>query len=371
MSGIFLSYRRDDSSGWAGRLYEHLVREWGPGQVFMDIDAIAPGEDFREAITHTMHACDVVMVVIGPSWVDALDERGNRRLDDEADNHRAEVVAAMAADVRVVPVLVGGAAMPKESELPEPLKDLAYRNAAVLDDRRFASDVHALQHALKQFAENVESERSADQEPTEAVASAPGSRADGDATSASDEPLGEGGTIPAAPAGPPAGVRRGAGPGVLRWRWLVLAALVVVVGVVTIVLLQGDSSTSSGGVTLFEDQATYRSEHGIELSGLRAIGQDDPPTVGDRIMIEFSLENVGTDALTFEETFVAARTPDDGDRDFGHENEGRVFDPGSVVEIRHSINVDAAGTWRFWPCYILTTGEFCPDEWEAFPVGVE
>jgi hypothetical protein len=164
MSGIFLSYRRDDSSGWTGRLYEHLVQEWGPDQVFMDIDAIAPGEDFRVAITQTMQTCDVVMVVIGPNWVNARDERGDRRLDDESDNHRAEVVAALAADVRVIPVLVGGATMPKAAELPEPLKDLAYRNAAVIEDRRFASDVRALQDTLRQIADNVAAHGSVDEE---------------------------------------------------------------------------------------------------------------------------------------------------------------------------------------------------------------
>jgi hypothetical protein len=145
-------------------LYEHLVGEWGRGQVFMDIDAIAPGEDFREAIARTMRTCDVVIVVIGPNWVSASDETGKRRLDDEGDNHRAEVVAALKGDLRVVPVLVGGAAMPKVSELPERLKDLAYRNAAVLEDRRFASDVRALLDALRQFAENLASQRSADEE---------------------------------------------------------------------------------------------------------------------------------------------------------------------------------------------------------------
>lgn len=183
MSGIFLSYRRDDSSGWAGRLYEHLVREWGPGEVFMDIDAIAPGEDFREAIDHTMRACDVVIVVIGPTWLSARDDAGNRRLDDEGDNHRAEVVAALSADVRVVPVLVGGAAMPKVSELPGALRDLAYRNAAVLEDRRFASDVRALQDALAQFAETIASRRSVDGEAgrtAEAGGSRPGPRPEPD-----------------------------------------------------------------------------------------------------------------------------------------------------------------------------------------------
>jgi DNA-binding beta-propeller fold protein YncE len=163
MSGIFLSYRRDDSAGWTGRLHEHLVHQWGPDQVFMDIDAIAPGEDFRKAIAQMMRTCDVVMVVIGPNWVTARDDTGARRLDEEGDTHRAEVAAALVADdVRVIPVLVGGAAMPKVSELPTPLKDLAYRHAAVIDDRRFASDVRDMQESLKRFAEGLASRRAAE-----------------------------------------------------------------------------------------------------------------------------------------------------------------------------------------------------------------
>ena len=155
MSGIFVSYRRDDASGWAGRLYEHLAREWGPDRVFMDIDAIAPGEDFRQAIARTIETCDVVLVVIGPNWLTILDEAGHRRLENETDTHRAEVVAALAGDVRVIPVLVGGAAMPAVAELPEPLRELAYRNAARVDDRRFSSDVEMLQRALRQQVRHV------------------------------------------------------------------------------------------------------------------------------------------------------------------------------------------------------------------------
>jgi hypothetical protein len=162
MSGIFLSYRRDDSLAWAGRLYDFLVREWGPDHVFMDIDAIAPGEDFRDAIAQTMRTCDVVLVVIGPNWVNSRNQAGNRRLDDETDTHRAEVASALAADVRVVPVLVGEAAMPTLAELPEPLRDLAYRNAAIIEDRRFQSDAIALQHALTQFAVTLAAKRAGD-----------------------------------------------------------------------------------------------------------------------------------------------------------------------------------------------------------------
>lgn len=173
MSGIFLSYRRDDASGWAGRLYEHLVRDWGAEHVFMDIDTIAPGEDFRKAIARTMDACDVVMVVIGPNWVNARDQAGRRRLEQEGDTHRAEVVAALAADVRVIPVLVGGAVMPEPSELPGPMQDLAYRNAAIVEDRRFASDVDALQRTLR-----VLTDAGGSVEPRESDAAPGGRRAE-------------------------------------------------------------------------------------------------------------------------------------------------------------------------------------------------
>jgi hypothetical protein len=151
MAGTFLSYRRDDAAGWAGRLYEYLVREWGPDEVFMDIDAIAPGEDFRKAIASTMDVSDTVLVVIGPTWVNATDHAGRRRLEDERDTHRAEVVAALQApDVRVIPVLVGGASMPVAPQLPDALQELAYRNAAVIDDRRFPADVRGLIDAVAQ-----------------------------------------------------------------------------------------------------------------------------------------------------------------------------------------------------------------------------
>lgn len=94
-------------------------------------------------------------MVIGPSWLDARDGAGNRRLDDESDTHRAEVAVALASGVHLVPVLVGGAAMPAVRDLPEPLQGLAYRNAARIEDRRFASDVGALQQALSEHLEQA------------------------------------------------------------------------------------------------------------------------------------------------------------------------------------------------------------------------
>jgi uncharacterized RDD family membrane protein YckC len=168
-------------------LYEHLVREWGPDRVFIDIDAIAPGDDFREAIARTMHTCDVVIVVIGPNWISARDQAGNRRLDDESDTHRQEVAAALAAaDVRVIPVLVGGASMPTLSELPGPLQELRYRNAAIIEDRRFGSDARDLLDALREFAENLAAQR-ADEEAKRAAEQQAAQRADEEAKRAAEQ----------------------------------------------------------------------------------------------------------------------------------------------------------------------------------------
>lgn len=122
---------------------------------------------------------------------------------------------------------------------------------------------------------------------------------------------------------------------------------------------------------IHEDGEGYVSPDGIEVSGLRATGKHNPPAPGDRILIQFSLKNVGSDPVTFEETFIGVRNPDDENEDFGHENEGVVFKPGSAVDINQSVLVDKAGTWEFWPCYTLKVGGegiFCPDEWRAFEV---
>jgi TIR domain len=173
MSGIFICYRRGDSAPWAGRLYDALVRDWGPENVFMDIDTIAPGEDFRVAISTTVARSDVVLVVIGPEWVGAQDANGRRRLDDDGDIHRTEVTAALAGEVRVIPVLVGGAHMPKVDELPEPIRDLAFRNAVVLEDRRFGSDVRDLQDALVRFANDLAQRRANEAEAALPAVSVP------------------------------------------------------------------------------------------------------------------------------------------------------------------------------------------------------
>ena len=142
-------------------MYDALVRELGNEQVFMDVDDIQPGEDFRHAIARTMEESDVVVVVIGPSWTAVTDEQGARRLDDEADVHRTELESALAADVRIIPVVVGGGKMPSAGELPESLKELSYRNAAVLEDRAFNRDMEILNGAIVKHMHDIAADRAA------------------------------------------------------------------------------------------------------------------------------------------------------------------------------------------------------------------
>ena len=95
MSGIFISYRRDDSSGHAGRLYDHLSAHFGPDKLFMDVDTIEPGMDFVEVIEQAVGSCEVLIEVIGNEWLDAIDDAGRRRLDKPEDYVRLEIKAAL------------------------------------------------------------------------------------------------------------------------------------------------------------------------------------------------------------------------------------------------------------------------------------
>src|SRR5246500_3292713 len=148
MGSIFLSYRREDSEGQAGRLYDDLVAVFGPDSVFMDVAAIQPGRDFRKSIDQSLNSCAVFLSLIGKSWLTAKDTSGQRRLDDPADFVRIETGAALKRDIPVIPVLVQGASTPKPDQLPDDLKELAYRNAVELTHARWDSDIQVLIKAL-------------------------------------------------------------------------------------------------------------------------------------------------------------------------------------------------------------------------------
>src|SRR5712692_2148629 len=106
---IFINYRRDDAAGDAGRLHDALSAHFGKGSVFMDIDTIKPGADFAEVISQAVGSCEVVVTVIGKSWLGVADAAGGRRLDDQQDLVRMEIQAALERKIRVVPALVQGA----------------------------------------------------------------------------------------------------------------------------------------------------------------------------------------------------------------------------------------------------------------------
>src|ERR1700722_135052 len=130
--GIFVSYRRQESSHLAGRLYDRLAGRFGEDQVFIDVDTIEPGVDFAEEIFRAVAACKVLLAIIGPAWLTSADEQGRRRLDDTDDIVRLEIEAALARGVRVIPILTEGAVMPARHDLPESLAGLARRNALTI-----------------------------------------------------------------------------------------------------------------------------------------------------------------------------------------------------------------------------------------------
>ena len=149
MPRIFISYRRDDTAGHTGRLYDRLSDHFGPDQVFMDVDTISPGRDFVDAVQNAVGACDGLVAIIGREWLTISDAAGARRLDDPEDLVRLEITTALERGIRVVPVLVQGTQMPGAADFPDGLKELARRNAQEISDRRFHSDVQRLIEALE------------------------------------------------------------------------------------------------------------------------------------------------------------------------------------------------------------------------------
>jgi hypothetical protein len=150
---IFINYRRGDDPGNTGRLFDRLQDAFAPDQLFLDVDNIAPGLDFVRVLHERVSECDIVLAVIGKSWIDARDATGARRLDDPNDFVRVEIASALSQDKRVIPVLVGEAQMPRAEELPEDLQPLARRNAVRLTHERFRADMQGLIKAVQQALE--------------------------------------------------------------------------------------------------------------------------------------------------------------------------------------------------------------------------
>jgi len=149
MSGIFISYRRDDSAPYAGRLCDRLGSEFGAERVFMDVDDIPPGTDFSAHIGAKIGGCDALLAVIGKQWLTARNTEGQLRLSDPNDLVSHEIALALERGILVIPVLVEGASMPKAAELRQDLKPLARRNAVTLSDQDFHGDVVKLIKTLQ------------------------------------------------------------------------------------------------------------------------------------------------------------------------------------------------------------------------------
>lgn len=144
MPGIFISYRRDDSLPTAGRLYDRLAKAFTEERVFMDVEGIPAGVDFVDYLDSKLAACDVVLAIIGPHWLDAKNGAGNRRLDDPNDFVRREIATALVRKIPVIPVLIDGSPMPNAEDLPEPLKALARRHALEVRNEAIPSRRRAL-----------------------------------------------------------------------------------------------------------------------------------------------------------------------------------------------------------------------------------
>jgi hypothetical protein len=343
---IFISYRREAAypAGW---LYDRLSSRFG-GQVFKDVDSIQLGDDFVEVITRAVGSCDVLLALIGADWLTITDAKGARRLDDPADFVRLEIEAALSRNVRVVPILVDGAAMPRADQLPESLAGLGRRQALELSPSRFETDTDRLLKVIEQTLADVrttdEGTGQAPQPSTRTVHPVP-----------PPSPV----TPPALPTTPKASGRR---------RWLLIgggvAVLLILVLVAVLAFRPGPRGQTAATVP-----ATI-SPAGLQLSNRSLNAPHDPPQVGDTVAVSFTLTNTTDQPIEMTGgTFVAARDPADANLDTDATNVGTILEPGQAVDTEGRVAITGPGRWQFWPCYESVVG-VCPDYWSVLVVDV-
>ncbi len=153
---IFINYRRDDTAYAAGRLYDRLSEHFGKSNVFMDIDAIELGVNFRERIEDAVGHCDVLIVMIGKQWLNIKNERGHRRLDEPNDFVRLEIMAALQRGIHVIPILIDGACMPSLTELPGDLSPLSERNGLEIRHSHFTDDANRLINGIESILSPIQ-----------------------------------------------------------------------------------------------------------------------------------------------------------------------------------------------------------------------
>lgn len=270
MGKVFISYRREDAAGYARAIYEELTERFAADRIFMDVDAIEPGLPFDEVIRNAVGQCEALLVLIGARWL-APQPDGKTRLEDERDFVRLEIAAALARNIRVIPVLLDGTPMPKEAELPEALRGLVWRNAIEVSNTRFNSDVDRLAQVLAKLLEGP------------AVASAPGvspaepAPAEPPRTTAAASRTPPSAT-PVAPAPPrPSGanaIKISAGSGI-GLRYLVVAAASVAVAVLAWVMWPAATPPAQGPAVgervAVEAARSPRLPAGVELDARTAV----------------------------------------------------------------------------------------------------
>ena len=385
---IFISYRREETAYPAGWLYDRLADRFGGRQVFKDVDSIQLGDDFVEVITRAVGSCDVLLALIGDQWLTITDEHGRRRLDDPDDFVRLEIEAALTRKVRVIPILVDGARMPRADELPDSLVKLVRRQALELSPARFEFDTSRLLKVLDLTLAEV---RTAQDDGALELASA-GKVPDPSPATVQETPIRseqEQQRVPPAAPSPPGGARPPSEGGVLpdkqRRRLSARAWILAGVGVgVVLVLLvvaivsnlqttpsvnedgidRQDATEAGGGIDV--DSTPVTSPDEIRLTGLKAASGSDPPSVGDTVTVSYSLTNVGDEPIELDYTFVGVRNPAGENQDTEDMNEGKVLAPGETVNAQGRRLLDGAGSWEFWPCYALSGERFCPDKWQVF-----
>ncbi len=252
MTKIFLSYRRDDTSGHVGRLTDRLCARFGRDAVFRDLDSIGPGRDFAVAINEAIGECDSVVAVIGRNWLGAGGPDGQRRIDDPEDFVRVELAAALERKVHLIPVLVDRAQMPSAASLPLPLAPLARRNAFEISESRWDYDVQRLIDVLDPASPQTLSGSM----PT--VVAAAGAKTD---------------TRPR----PARVLTAGPDPGKRRWMAAAVAGGLLLLVLAVVAMLAGggdDPSVTAGGSTI---PATTTS---TSLSSTTILGVDGPEVTG-------------------------------------------------------------------------------------------
>ena len=156
---IFISYRRADSAGYAGRLYDRLAAHFGKESIFMDVDTIQAGLDFVDVLENAVQSCDVLVALMGRQWLNITGEDGKRRLDNPQDFVRIELAAALNRGIRVIPVLLDGTSMPNSGQLPNDLELLARRNAVPVTHQSFHNDANRLIEQLELALKAAEESR--------------------------------------------------------------------------------------------------------------------------------------------------------------------------------------------------------------------